>query len=49
MKKVGFNENWKYNGRIINLPHDAMLESGRDVKSPGGSTRGIFRSGKDMD
>ena len=45
MKKIAFNDNWSYNGRNITLPHDAMLEAGRDPKSPGGSACGYFVGG----
>jgi len=46
MKKISFNEDWIYEGKSVRLPHDAMLEAGRDPKSPGGSANGFFRGGE---
>lgn len=42
MKKQSFNESWVFLGKNITLPHDAMLASGRDPKSKGGSAIGYF-------
>ncbi len=45
MKKLSFCEGWQYNGREITLPHDAMLEAGRNPSSPGGSATGYYQGG----
>ena len=45
MHKITFNDNWNCNGKNITLPHDAMLEAGRDPKSPGGCACAYFVGG----
>ncbi len=46
MQKTNFNDNWSYNGRTVTLPHDAMLEAGRNPDSPGGSANAFFCGGE---
>ncbi len=42
MEKQLFCDGWLYEGRLITLPHDAMLEAGRSPDSSGGSAVGYF-------
>lgn len=51
MISQNFNDNWIYylegsgNRQIVTLPHDAMLHTGRDPKSPGKDANGYFLGG----
>jgi hypothetical protein len=45
MKALNFNDNWRYEGSIITLPHDAMLCAGRDKDAPSGSAGAFFKGG----
>lgn len=49
MKKLNFNSNWTYkhlgesgDGKLINIPHDAMIYENRTEKSAGGINTGWF-------
>ena len=49
--RLEFNKDWliksKDSGwRKIEIPHDAMLENGRDAEAKGGSASGFFKGGK---
>lgn len=45
MRKLDFNDNWQYGGRVITLPHDAMIEAERDAQNPSGSAGAYFPGG----
>ncbi len=50
MKRYDFNKNWifsdeKISGRMLTLPHDAMLETKRVPDAPGGSACAYFQGG----
>jgi len=53
MKKICFNKNWRFaNGgerksyeKIVDLPHDFMIEQERDPKSPNRRDGGYFPGG----
>lgn len=45
MKKISFNAGWLCDGKKVTLPHDAMLEGGRDKASKGGSALGYYQGG----
>ena len=51
MKRLIFNDNWIFEkqgkgGRVITLPHDAMLEEKRIATCPNGKNSGYFAGGK---
>lgn len=51
MKRIKFNDNWIFSKqgeseRIVNLPHDAMLEEEREPTCPNGKNSGYFPGGK---
>lgn len=45
MKKIDFNDDWKCNGKPVFLPHDAMIEEGRDPSAASGSAGGYYLGG----
>jgi hypothetical protein len=50
MKRYDFNTDWRFckeggEARILDLPHDAMIEERRDPASPGGSGIAYFLGG----
>lgn len=51
MKKTNFNDGWSFTKeggtpRLLNLPHDAMLEEAREAKNPSGNGCACFAGGK---
>lgn len=53
MKKIKLNSGWSFwkdsnaqSKRMINLPHDAMIEEQRDPNTPNGSATGFYPGGK---
>lgn len=52
MKRLNFNNNWIFkkhgaiSGRVVTLPHDAMLEEKRTADCPNGKNSGYFPGGK---
>ena len=46
MKKIGFNNNWLYQGQIVTLPHDAMLHEARRADAACGSAGAFFPDGE---
>ena len=46
MFRTEFNDGWEYNGRMVTLPHDAMLEAPRKAESAGGSANAYFPGGE---
>ena len=46
MKKISFNDKWLYKGRMITLPHDAMLHERRDPRAACGSAGAFFPDGE---
>ncbi|MBR1566724.1 MAG: glycoside hydrolase family 2 protein, partial [Oscillospiraceae bacterium] len=45
MKKTSFNDNWRYKGQTVTLPHDAMLHEKRDPNAVCGSAGAFFPDG----
>lgn len=45
MKKTEFNNNWKCNKKAVTLPHDAMLEAGRDPDCASTSAQAFYKGG----
>ena len=47
MLRSDFSQNWCFgDDRMVNLPHDAMIEQVRDPASPGGAAVGFFPPGR---
>ncbi len=46
MQKTSFNDNWIYEQKNINIPHDAMFVAARNPKSRGGSASAYFDGGR---
>ena len=42
MRKIDFCQDWLCDGKPVAIPHDAMLEAGRDPASSGGSAIGYY-------
>ncbi len=50
MERMDFNDEWKFwaeggQSRMVTLPHDAMMESGRSADAPSGAGGACFRGG----
>ncbi len=46
MQKKLFNTGWTCNGKLVTLPHDAMIHENRNAQNPSGSAQAFFPGGE---